>query len=168
MENGNVFRAQMFIDCTYEGDLMAKAGVPYMVGREANERFGETLNGNPRGNAEASVSRAGRSLREAGRSHFGIVAVCAEHAGRNAGRGDRSVQAYNFRLCLTKNPANRKPIEPPPGYDAKRYELLGRYFIALARAEKKVTLANFLNINMVTRRRPTSITTAASRRTSSG
>ena len=45
MENGNVFRAKVFIDCTYEGDLMAKAGVKYMVGREANARFGETLNG---------------------------------------------------------------------------------------------------------------------------
>ena len=45
MENGKVFRAKFFIDCTYEGDLMAKAGVKYMVGREANARFGETLNG---------------------------------------------------------------------------------------------------------------------------
>ena len=45
MENGKVYRARMFIDATYEGDLMAKAGVSYTVGREANSQYGETLNG---------------------------------------------------------------------------------------------------------------------------
>ena len=62
MENGKVYRARMFIDATYEGDLMAKAGVSYTVGREANAQYGETLNGVRAENAQASVHGAGRSV----------------------------------------------------------------------------------------------------------
>ena len=150
MENGNVFRAKMFIDCTYEGDLMAKADVPYLVGREANERFGETLNGIRAETPKHQFLVPVDPHVKPGNPASGLLPFVQSTPAGTPGAGDRSVQAYNFRLCLTKNPANRKPIEPPPGYDAKRYELLGRYFSALARAEKKVTLANFLNINMVT------------------
>jgi hypothetical protein len=150
MENGSVFRAKMFIDCTYEGDLMAKAGVPYMVGRESNERFGETLNGIRAETPKHQFLVPVDPYVKPGDPASGLLPFVQSTPAGAPGAGDRSVQAYNFRLCLTKNSANRKPIEPPPGYDAKRYELLGRYFIALARAEKKVTLANFLNISMVT------------------
>jgi FAD dependent oxidoreductase len=150
MENGNVFRARMFIDCTYEGDLMAKAGVPYMVGREANERFGETLNGIRAETPKHQFLVPVDPYVKPGDPASGLLPFVQSAPIGKPGEGDRSVQAYNFRLCLTKNPANRKPIEPPPGYDAKRYELLGRYFNALAQAGRKVTLANFLNINMVT------------------
>ena len=150
MENGDQFRAAMFIDCTYEGDLMAKAGVPYLVGREANERFGETLNGvrgeTPKHQFVVPVD----PYVKPGDPASGLLPfVQAEPLG-TPGAGDRSVQTYNFRLCLTKNPANRKPIEPPPGYDPKRYELLGRYCEGLTKGGVKATMNHFLKFDMVT------------------
>lgn len=150
MENGNVFRAKMFIDCSYEGDLMAKAGVKYMVGREANERFGETVNGiraeTPKHQFLVPVDPYVRP----GDPASGLLPFVQDTPLGTPGAGDRSVQAYNFRLCLTKKADNRLPIPPPAGYDPKRYELLGRYFEALAAADKKVTLKNFLKLDMVT------------------
>jgi hypothetical protein len=150
MENGNVFRARMFIDCTYEGDLMARAGVRYMVGREANERFGETLNGirdsTPKHQFLASIDPYVRP----GDLSSGLLPFIQDGPFGKAGDGDRSVQAYNFRLCLTKNPANKLPIEPPPGYDPARYELLGRYVEALAKAGQKIEARDFLKFDMVT------------------
>ena len=150
MENGNVFRAKMFIDCSYEGDLMAKAGVKYMVGREANGQFGETLNGvRAQTPAHQFLVPVDPYVRR-GEAVSGLLPFMQEKSGEAAGEGDRRVQTYNFRLCLTKVASNRLPIEPPAGYDAKRYELLGRYFEALAAAHKTVTIKNFLKIDMVT------------------
>ena len=150
MENGNVFRAKMFIDCSYEGDLMAKAGVPYLVGREANGRFGETLNGvrgeTPKHQFVVPVD----PYVKAGEPASGLLPFVQAAPPGTPGDGDASVQTYNFRLCLTKNAANRKPIEPPAGYDAKKYELLGRYCAAMVKADVKVTMNHFLKIDMVT------------------
>ncbi|MEO6784730.1 MAG: FAD-dependent oxidoreductase, partial [Chthoniobacteraceae bacterium] len=150
MEDGTVYRGKMFIDATYEGDLMAKAGVKYMVGREANARFDETLNGirgkTPQHQFVVPVDPYVKS----GDAKSGLLPFISPEPLGNPGDGDASVQAYNFRLCLTKKADNRNPIEPPPGYDAKQYELLGRYFDALAAAGKKATLKMFLKIDMVT------------------
>ena len=150
MENGNVFRAKTFIDCTYEGDLMARAGVKYMVGREANERFGETLNGVRASTPSHQFGVKVDPYVKPGDAASGLLPLVVGEPLGEAGAGDRSVQAYNFRLCFTKNPANRNPIEPPAGYDARRFELLGRYCEALVAADKKPTLKTFLKIDMVT------------------
>jgi len=150
MENGNVFRAKTFIDSTYEGDLMARAGVKYMVGREANERFGETLNG-VRGTTPAhQFAVKVDPYVTPGDPASGLLPLVMSEPPGTPGAGDAAVQAFNFRLCFTKNPANRKPIDPPAGYDPKRFELLGRYCEALAAAGKKTTLDSFLSISMVT------------------
>ncbi len=150
MESGDVFRAKEFIDCTYEGDLMAKAGVKYMVGREANARFGETLNG-VRGKTPAhQFGVAVDPYVKPGDPKSGLLPFVQPGDGGAPGDGDKCVQAYNFRLCLTNNPANRLPIAPPPGYDAKQYELFGRYMEALAAAGEKPKLKTFLKIDMVT------------------
>jgi hypothetical protein len=150
MENGNVFRGKMFIDCTYEGDLMARAGVEYMVGREANARFGETLNGvraeTPKHQFKVPVD----PYLTPGDPQSGLVPFIQPGDGGTPGEGDRAVQAYNFRLCLTKNPKNRRPIEPPPGYEPARYELLGRYLQALIASGHQPKLAEFLKLDMVT------------------
>ena len=150
MENGNVFRAKMFIDCSYEGDLMARAGVPYMVGREANSRFDETLNGvrgeTPKHQFVVPVD----PYVKPGDPASGLLPYVQATPLGTPGEGDASVQTYNFRLCLTKNAANRKPIEPPIGYDAKHYELLGRYCEGMAQAGETVTMNHFLKIDMVT------------------
>lgn len=150
MENGNVFRAKMFIDATYEGDLMAKAGVRYLVGREANARFGETLNGIRAETPKHQFLVPVDPFVKLGDPVSGLLPFVQDVPAGVPGVGDPSVQAYNFRLCLTKNPANKRPIDPPPGYDPKRYELLGRYFDALAGAGKSVTINNFMKIDMVT------------------
>ncbi|RYD69353.1 MAG: FAD-dependent oxidoreductase, partial [Verrucomicrobiaceae bacterium] len=150
MENGDVFRGKVFIDATYEGDLMARAGVKYMVGREANERFGETLNGIRAKTPHHQFLVPVDPYVKPGDPSSGLLPFVQDIQPGEPGAGDNAVQAYNFRLCLTKNPENKRPIEPPPGYDPKQYELLGRYFDALAAAGKNVTIRNFLKIDMVT------------------
>ena len=150
MDNGRVFRAKTFIDCTYEGDLMAKAGVSYMVGRESNAQFGETLNGvREKTPSHQFVVPVDPYIRP-GDPSSGLLPFVQSGSGAAPGEADACVQAYNYRLCLTKNPENRMPIEAPEGYSPKDYELLGRYFEALAAAGKKVTLRSFLKIDMVT------------------
>ena len=150
MEDGTVYRGKQFIDTTYEGDLMAKAGVAFMTGREPNERFDETLNGVREQTQSHQFLVPVDPYVKPGDAASGLLPFVMDQSLGKAGAGDKSLQAYNFRLCFTKKAENRKPIEPPPGYDAKRYELLGRYFVALAVADKKVTLHNFLKIDMVT------------------
>jgi hypothetical protein len=150
MENGNVFRAKMFIDCTYEGDLMAQAGVAYMVGREANEQFGETLNGIREKTPSHQFLAPVDPYLKPGNPDSGLLPFVQPDPLGAPGAADRSVQAYNFRLCLTNNPDNQKPILPPAHYDPKRYELLGRYMESLVKAGQKITIRNFLKIDMVT------------------
>lgn len=150
MENGNVFRAKMFIDGSYEGDLMAKAGVGYHVGREANSTYGESLNGIREKTPHHQFVVAVDPYVNPGDPASGLIPFVQGGPFGNAGDGDKSVQAYNFRLCFTKNAANRKPIDRPASYDEKQFELLGRYFEALNSAGRRMTLRNFLKIDMVT------------------
>jgi hypothetical protein len=128
MESGRVFAGRMFIDATYEGDLMAKAGVSYAVGRESNATYGETLNG-----VRAKYAKSHQFEKPVdpyvtpGDPHSGLLpGIHAGSPGRE-GDGDRRVQAYNFRLCLTPVPENRVPFPKPACYDPLRYELLLRY-----------------------------------------
>jgi hypothetical protein len=149
-EKGDVFRAKMFIDASYEGDLMARAGVSYFVGREANATYGETLNGIRGQTPKHQFLVPVDPYVEPGNPSSGLLPYVDRGALGNPGDGDKSVQAYNFRLCLTKNPANRKPILPPAGYEPGKYELLGRYFDALAAAHQHIALKDFLKIDLVT------------------
>jgi hypothetical protein len=135
MLSGKTFSGKMFIDATYEGDLMAAAKVDYHVGREANSVYGETHNG-----AQPGILHH--------RHHFGVLKdkispyvipgdkssgvlplINPEHPG-NPGEGDKKVQAYCFRMCLTNVPENRIPFTAPEGYDPKQYELLIRIYQA--------------------------------------
>ena len=144
-ENDNVFRAKMFIDCTYEGDLMAKAGVSYHVGRESNATYGESLNGicavTPKHQFTVSVD----PYVKPGDASSGLLPFMQSGDGGRPGDGDQRVQAYNYRLCFTTNAANRAPVTPPPGYDEKMFELLGRYLDALVTGGKNPKLAQFWN-----------------------
>lgn len=150
MQTGDVFRAKMFIDATYEGDLMAKAGVAYMVGREANAVYGETLNGIRGTTPKHQFTVPVDPYVKPGDPASGLLPFVQPAALGEPGGGDKTVQAYNFRLCLTKNPANRQPIDPPANYDPAQYELLGRYFEALAAAHKPITLKSLIKLDMVT------------------
>jgi hypothetical protein len=129
MENGARFTGKVFADCSYEGDLMAQAGVSYTYGREGQKDYGESLAGvlaHTR-NHNFAVDIPARD--EAGRL---LPEVSAEPRGE-PGSGDKRIQAYNFRVIATKVPENRVPWPKPAGYDPKRYELLARYLPALTK-----------------------------------
>jgi hypothetical protein len=131
MESGKTFSGRMFIDATYEGDLMAKAGVSHTVGREANSQYGETLNGVQTKNAVKHQFVAGVDpyLKKGDRTSGLLTGVHAGPPGEE-GAGDRRVQAYNFRMCLTDVKENQVPFNKPANYDERDYELLLRNFEA--------------------------------------
>lgn len=118
-------RAKMFIDCSYEGDLMAKAGVSYVIGREANSVYKEVFNGVQvhRGNQFPDGVDPYKIPND---PSSGLLWGVSNAALRPIGTGDKKIQAYNFRICLTNDPANRIPITRPARYDSTRYELLLR------------------------------------------
>ena len=122
-ENGTSFRARVFVDASYEGDLMAQTGVTYRWGREGISAYGESLAGvrdrTPLHQFRAAVSPVGSSGK--------LLPEIMPRAKDPVGAADKRVQAYNFRLCMTRNPANRVAWPKPSGYSAARYELLARY-----------------------------------------
>lgn len=118
-------KARVFIDCSYEGDLMARAGVSYIVGRESNEVYHETYNGVQLLNKN-QLPDSVDPYKVPGDPASGLLwGVSPEPVAKN-GTGDKMVQAYNFRICLTTEPANRIGITRPDDYDPARYELLLR------------------------------------------
>lgn len=138
MEDGARFRGDIFADCSYEGDLMAQARVSYTWGRESASEYGESLAG----------------VRERTPLHQFLVSVPArdekgtllpeispDPAGQ-PGSADRRVQAYNFRVIVTDDPANRIPWPRPDGYSPERYELLARLLDALTRQKGRPPVFN--------------------------
>ncbi len=125
-ENGLEVSARMFMDCSYEGDLMAAARVSYAVGRESNQQYGETYNGAQIPPHYHQFLLPVSPYRVEGDSGSGLLEGI-EPEQPVIGSGDRRIQAYNFRLCLSRDPQNQVPITEPPGYDRSRYELLARY-----------------------------------------
>ncbi|WP_421897506.1 FAD-dependent oxidoreductase [Marinoscillum sp.] len=121
--------ARVFIDASYEGDLMAKAGVSYTVGRESNEQYGETYNGvqlRKRHQFPDFID----PYKIKGDSSSGLLWGISPAQVAPDGTGDQKLQAYNFRICLTNDAANQVPISRPADYDSSRYELLLRLFEA--------------------------------------
>jgi hypothetical protein len=145
MEDGKVFRARMFLDATYEGDLMALAGVSYAVGREANSIYGETLNGIRDQTPKHQFLVPVDPYMAAGKAASGLLPFIQPDAPGTPGEGDRSVQAYNFRLCYTQIAANRLPHKPPARYDPAQFELLARYLEGLVAAGKNPALKQLWN-----------------------
>ncbi len=131
MESGRTFAGKMFIDATYEGDLMAAAGVSYTVGREANARYGETLNGVQTAMAKHHQFVSGVDpYVKAGDPASGLLPFIDPTGPGEEGGGDHRVQAYCFRMCLTDHPENRIPFAKPEGYVEEWYELLLRNYEA--------------------------------------
>jgi hypothetical protein len=124
MESGRAFSGKVFIDATYEGDLMAKAGVGYHVGREANATYGETLNGVQVGHAKSHQFKVEVDpYVKKGDPASGLLPGIEKDIPGPDGSGDRKVQAYNFRMCTTDVPENRRDWEKPANYDERWFEL---------------------------------------------
>jgi hypothetical protein len=132
LTNGDVLRAPVFLDTTYEGDLLNEAGVKYTWGRESESQYDESI--------------AGVRGRQRPDHHFNVPVSPWAAPGKllpevqdlprgPMGQGDKYVQAYGFRMCLTNVKDNLLPFPKPEGYDPYRYELLKRYIVALEKAE---------------------------------
>jgi hypothetical protein len=130
--SGKTFSGKMFIDATYEGDLLAAAGVSFQVGREACSVYKETWNG-----VQAGVFQHGHYFKAKidpykipGKPESGLLyGISSEKIAVNCS-GDAKIQAYCFRLCMSNHPANRVPFPKPDHYNPSNYELLGRVFDA--------------------------------------
>jgi hypothetical protein len=151
MENGDVFRARIFLDTTYEGDLMAKAGVTYTLMREGRARYGEEYAGiiyqekyqprtnhlkpGPHGRVPGGQGVWDRDFpldpyRVKGDPSSGLLPLVNEGDPGKPGDSAPGVQAYCYRLCLTTRPENSIPITPPVAYDPQRYEVVARFIEA--------------------------------------
>jgi hypothetical protein len=114
------FAAKVFIDGTYEGDLMAAAGVSWTIGREGRKEFGESLAGKQYPKAKMAISGLGNDGKP-------LPLITTTDAGPED-VGDKNVMVYSFRLCVTKDAANRVPFPKPANYDPARFEVVRRYF----------------------------------------
>jgi hypothetical protein len=128
--SGKVFKGKMFIDATYEGDLMAASKVSYHVGREANSVYGEQWNGvqtevfQHRHHFQTPVD----PYKIPGTKNSGLLTGISDQSPGIKGEGDNKLQAYCFRMCLTNHPENRVSFPKPDNYNAMDYELLARVF----------------------------------------
>ena len=134
--------AKVFIDCTYEGDLMALSGVSYVVGREDNKVYGEDYNGVQMQHLHQFVDNVDPYV-EKGNPASGLLWGISDAALAPTGSGDNMVQAYNYRICLTSDKDNMLPIEKPANYDPSRYELLLR----IIEAQKNYNLNGYFIIS---------------------
>ncbi len=143
MLSGEEYFGKVFIDATYEGDLMASAGISYTIGRESNDVYKETLNGVHTKLTDTTMT--GYPSRNQINHNFvdgvdpyvvkgdpgsGLLPFIDPNGPGDYGTGDRKVQAYCFRMCLTDHPENRIPFEKPENYNEQDYELLLRNFEA--------------------------------------
>lgn len=141
--DGRVYHAQMFIDATYEGDLMAAAGVSYTIGREANSQYGETRNG---------YKLFGKPFhfdpyKEEGNPESGLLPYIELPNNRVEGSADNKVQAYTYRVTLTNDPANRIAIIKPKNYNPLWYEAIARRLLAgeFSELQKVITITPMPN-----------------------
>jgi len=143
LENGDRHAGEIFIDATYEGDLLAEAGVSHVVGRESNSEFGETLNGvqpadfAPTLRGEPSTNARNHQFVDgvdpyvgAGDPDSGLLPFIDPEGPGEVGEGDHRVQAYCFRGCYTNHPENRIAWVKPEDYEERDYELLLRNYEA--------------------------------------
>lgn len=143
MESGEIYKGKMFIDATYEGDLMAASGVSYTIGRESNKLYGETLNGVQLDKINTTIKK--RVSHNALHHNFinkvdpyvvkgdpasGLLPYISSERPGVDGEGDDKIQAYCFRMTLTDHPDNRIPFKKPDNYNELNYELLFRNYEA--------------------------------------
>ncbi len=145
MNDGTIFRAREFIDTTYEGDLMAMAGVSFTVGREATTNYNES---------QAGIQNPGGSYNYdpylvAGNPASGVLPFVQPGTNGTVGQGDNKVQTYNFRLCLTSVASNMIPVTPGTNYSEAQYELFRRYVAARVAANGSVHFNELIDLQTI-------------------
>lgn len=129
VEKNIAFSASVFIDATYEGDLMAKSGVSYTIGREGNKAYDELFNGiqySSHHNFKMFVD----PYQKSGDPSSGLLPNISTATIGAQGQSDNLIQAYNFRLCLSSSQKDKVPFSKPDNYDPRNYEILTRYIQA--------------------------------------
>jgi hypothetical protein len=139
--DGRRFSGTHFIDASYEGDLMARAGVSYTWGREAESVYGESLAGTREFSDKHQFEHAVNPFGADGK----LLPLIQDLPLDPPRTGDRKVQAYNFRLCMTKVKENRVPFPKPEGYDPARWDLFARYLAV----QPDLSVAKLMNPLMV-------------------
>ncbi|WP_177195245.1 FAD-dependent oxidoreductase [Parapedobacter indicus] len=134
-------RAKIFIDASYEGDLMAEAGVSYRTGRESSDAFGESLAGVRPPIHLAPID----PYKIPGDETSGLLPLVVADHGKPVGSADPYTQAYNFRFYLTDQPAYRAPIASPKNYDPSDFELIGRYVTYVTEHKPADSIDIYLN-----------------------
>jgi len=145
MESGKTITGKVFIDATYVGDLMAAAGVSYTIGRESSDKYGESLAGTL--NSEQYVREDIDPYVKRGQPSSGLLPGIQGKSLPEAGLGDKKVQAYNYRLCLTQQEENKVDITKPEGYQPDDYELVARDIEKLLEKQKDISLDDFMIIS---------------------
>ncbi len=146
LEGGMTVRAKMFIDASYEGDLMAAAGVSFVIGREANSKYTEAGNGITNPDRKNQLPDGIDPHVVKGDATSGLLPGVNPDMGGAVGDGDARLQAYCYRMVLTDVPANRVPVLKPADYDAATYEIL---FRTIEAGQKK----NFFKLSMIPNRK---------------
>jgi hypothetical protein len=145
MQDGTIYRAKEFIDATYEGDLMAQAGVSFTWGRESSATYGESL----AGVFVNSVQYPCDPYVIAGNASSGLLPLIQSGTPAATGSGDNKMQCYNFRLCLTQNVTNQIPIIAPTNYSEATYELLHRYITSYVAANGSIPLNRIIDVQQL-------------------
>ncbi len=144
MADGSAHRSRMFVDTTYEGDLMAMAGVTFTVGREGTNTYGESYAG------VLAPGNGGYTYDPyvvAGNTNSGVLPLLTTNALAPRGGGDRGVQAYNFRLCFSQSATNFLPITAPANYNDTQFELMARYLEARLAKDGAVSLGQLMTLD---------------------
>ncbi|WP_082546680.1 FAD-dependent oxidoreductase [Rhizobium sp. Root483D2] len=146
MTSGRSFCGSVFIDASYEGDLMQKAAVETIAGRESRDKYGESAAGVQKlerplvGNKSILVD----PYVVPGKRDSGLLPGVIDVGQKNIGSADNSMMAFNYRLCVTQNKSNRIPFTRPDGYDPLRYETTARFLAALQKAKIAVGPGHFI------------------------
>ena len=145
MNDGTICQAREFIDTTYEGDLMALAGVSFTVGREGTNAYNESF---------AGLQNPGHTYSfdpyvVAGNPASGLLPLVQTNTGGSIGQADSRLQTYNFRLCLTQNTTNMIAIAPPANYSEAQYELVRRYIASRVATNGSVHLSDVIDIQQI-------------------
>lgn len=130
LENGDLISGRIFVEATYEGDLLASAGITWTRGREASSAYHESLAGVRHETLYRQIDVDVDPYNKPGDPSSGLVYGVSDEPFGEPGAGDLHLQSYSYRLPLTDDPDNRVPFEKPDGYDAAHYELHRRYLAA--------------------------------------